>query len=106
MLRLLSSLCVALALFLSPMVMAGGVAMAQDSHAMTAGDGHCPPADEDSGEAKMDCMSACAAVPAVQPAFAALAPPPVATHIQRRHQLRFGVQPERETPPPRFAPAK
>lgn len=109
MLRLLSSLCVAMALFLSPMVMAGGgMAMAHDKPEMSAEVGHCAPApaDESSNEAKMDCMSACAAVAPIQPGVVAQAIGPTTAHVPPGHQVHVGVQPEGETPPPRTSPAK
>ncbi len=109
-LRLLSALLVALALFFAPLAMAndGGMAMAHTTAAEMGDSAHCmdmeEPADtrQDSGM-KMDCMSACSALPAVQPIVGErLAPVALATEAFTPKAL-IGIPPESETPPPRLS---
>ena len=111
MIRLFSSLLVAIALLLSPLTMANGAAMAMPGAAVAAvaesvADGHCAgkdaPADEEKAPAKASCASACAAVPAASPVFledAAVAPEAIGL---RGPQVLSGIHPEGETPPPRI----
>lgn len=111
MIRLFSSLLVAIALLLSPMAMASGAAMAMPGAAVAAvaesvADGHCAgkeaPADEEKAPAKASCASACAAVPAASPVFledAAVAREAISL---RGPQVLSGIHPEGETPPPRI----
>ena len=111
MVRLLSSIIVALALFLSPLAMASGSGMAM-SHPAAASTseaaGHCggseTPADDGKGPVKLSCASACAAFLPAGPAASDEAPadPAVLTHAGP--QLLVGVHPEGETPPPRMTP--
>ena len=110
-LRLISALLTALALFVAPLAMAsdGGMAMA---HATVSemGDmsGHCidaeaPSDSEQDSRMKMDCMSACSAIPAIQPVVGEqLAPVAPATEAFQPKAL-VGIPPESETPPPRFS---
>jgi hypothetical protein len=113
MARLLSSLMIALGLLLAPLGMANGAAAAMPHHGaamtMAAAEGPCAgmpaPADKErKADLKLSCASACAAfIPAVAPlaAHAGLAPDPAAPLLPRR---LAGLDPERETPPPRTAP--
>lgn len=112
MLRFLSALLVALALFFAPLAMANDGGMAK-AHTTTAGatsemSAHCmdmeEPADtqRDSGM-KMDCMSACSTLPAFQPIVGErLAPVALATEAFKPKAL-IGIPPESETPPPRLS---
>lgn len=109
MLRLFACLLAALALFFSPIVMAGGAAAAHvPSTASAMPDGHCSgsqaPADDQRADISGGCASSCAAF---QPAFPRIskeaadsrAVPPLPTH-----QSLAGIHPEGETPPPRMTP--
>ncbi len=111
MLRLLSSLIVALALFFSPLAMANGSGMAA-SHSAAAvqaeASGPCVDHDVPSGHEKsstdMSCASACAAVPGLSAIVAdevVMSSPEV---IMAGHQVLIGIHPEGETPPPRISP--
>lgn len=108
--RLVSSLLVALALLLSPLAMIGGFgqAMAHGTPTveMTMAD-HCadPSAPDDGAGAqwRMDCMSACAAVPAAAPALASgpdLLRAPAAASAPA---LLAGISGEGDDPPPRLS---
>lgn len=109
MIRFLSSLIIALALFWSPLAMAGGAGMAM-SHAPTtaASDtgGHCTgteaPSDEESAPSEISCASACAAFLPCGPIAASEAPPAQAVLTLLGPQLIAGIHPEGETPPPRM----
>jgi len=111
MLRLLSCLAAALALFFSPIAMSGGggMAMAHGAPAQAAQmDGHCGGGHDAPGEtrpdAKIGCASACAALePTGAPAAADFTPAPQPL-AQAAHQVLIGVHPEGETPPPRMTP--
>ena len=109
MYRLIASLLVALALFVSPLAMSSSAGMAMP-HAATLAqdDGHCAgesaPADEDGTPAKASCASACAAclsLGAISSEQAALAPVALAA---AGPQVLSGIRPEGETPPPRILP--
>lgn len=110
MFRIISALFVALAMFLSPVLMASGAGMAHAAPAaQTSGDDHCrgdsPPGDNQKPDMKMSCASACAAVPA---ATAAVAGPEVQSKglaAAPEPLILAGLAPERETPPPRTTPA-
>ena len=109
MYRLVASLLVALALFVSPLVMASGAGMAMPhAAALSQVDGHCAgeeaPADEDGAPAKGSCASACAAclsLGASSSAAASIAPLVIAANGP---QVLSGIHPEGETPPPRMTP--
>jgi len=109
--RLISAFLVALAMFLSPMLMAsGGAAMAHASAtSVTAEHGHCEdgkaPADKDRSHAKMSCASACAAFVAPSPDVSPKAAQAKAPTVAARLSALSGTFPERETPPPRAASA-
>lgn len=111
MIRFLSSLFVALALFASPLAMTSGAGMAMSSPTATAapaGGNHCaagdPASDQGDAPRELSCASAC---PAFLPAGAAAsdeAPAALAILTRFRHPLLMGIHPEGETPPPRMAP--
>ena len=110
MLRLFACLFAAMALFFSPIVMAGGgmAAAHVPTTASAMPDGHCSgseaPADDPQRDISEGCAGSCAAF---EPAFpripeeaaAKRAAPPLPTH-----QLLVGIHPEGETPPPRITP--
>lgn len=109
--RLLSSLLVALALFLASVGMSSdsGMAMAhRPSAEMTGMDGHCAgmaqPEDDgrDFGMA-MDCMSACSAIAPAQPGFDGRGRLVAAGIASIAPAMPIGIASESETPPPRFA---
>ena len=112
MFRLICAFFIACAMFLSPVAMAtgGGMAMA---HAATAADvgahGHCDeggvPAGKKKPDMKMSCASACAAFLAVVPTVAEQDAQPKSSLAIASSAFLLGVAPERETPPPRSAPA-
>jgi hypothetical protein len=109
--RLLASLLVALALFFSPLAMSsdGGMAMAHATAVEKTGmKGHCSqteaPDDSDpSTEQAMDCMSACSAVPPIQPMMMDGVDLPKTLPIAVKSATMAGIPPESETPPPRFS---
>lgn len=105
LLRLLSSLLVALAMLIAPVAMAGGAMAKPVTAAAAPADhfGHCDEAPEDERKAPvhMSCASSCAAMPAVQPQVPDLAAPaPAAPPLAPGNGLN-GIAPEAETPPPR-----
>lgn len=107
MMRLLSSLLVAMAMLFSPLMMTSGAGMAMPNAAAAVGAvDHCAgedaPAEHHQSPVKASCASACAAFPAV-----AALPPEQAPALEeaaedRGPQIFTGVQPEGETPPPRI----
>ena len=111
MIRLFSSLMIAIALFVSPVAMANGAGMAMPhavvtSEAQTAG--HCAdsevPSDEEKSRGEASCASACAAFPAIGPAYleeALPVRPPAAAGIP---QALSSIHPEGELRPPRITP--
>jgi hypothetical protein len=106
-LRLLSSLLVALALFLTPLAMTGGAAMAHGGTATSEMPGHCtdPAAGSDmdhGSKAKLQCMAMCAAVPAIPAAMAVHVAAPRVVLAMTAVPMRAGIAPDRDTPPPRF----
>ena len=111
MVRLLSSLFVALALFLSPLSMAGGSGMAM-SHPVTSAapdmEDHCAGSesstDEGKAPAKLSCASACAAFLPASPIASNEAPAERVALTLPGPQLLIGIHPEGETPPPRLSP--
>ena len=111
MLRLLSSLFVAMALFFSPVAMASGAAMAMP-HATPGGGNvsadHCAgdeaPADDNKSGFKLSCGSACAAVTPNDAVHSGEAHGTGAVLAMSGHQILTGIHPERETPPPRITP--
>lgn len=111
MIRILSCLFVALALFASPLMMANGAGMAM-SHATTnaAPDpaGHCSGDDTPSGQQdapiELGCASSCAAFLPDHPVAANEAPAALAVLALTRDNSLAGIHPEGETPPPRITP--
>jgi hypothetical protein len=110
MIRLFSSLLIALALFVSPLVMANGAGMTMPHAAATAEaqTSHCAdsevPSDEEKSRGEASCASACATFPAVGPAHPEEAPaarPAVAAGVP---QALSGIHPEGELRPPRITP--
>ncbi|HEX8214733.1 MAG TPA: hypothetical protein VF582_04585 [Allosphingosinicella sp.] len=111
MIRLLSSIFVALALFLSPLAMASGSGMAMSHPAPASAPeaaGHCAgsegPADEGKAHVKLSCASACAAFLPRGPVTSDEAPAARVVVAMSRPQLLAGIHPEGETPPPRMTP--
>lgn len=109
-LRLLSAILTALTLFFAPLGMSsdGGMAMAHARVETADVAGHCAgseqPSDSDQrSDMQMGCMSACAAVPAIQPAALAPAVPEPATTEAFHPRMLIGTCPESETPPPRYS---
>lgn len=109
MLRFLSSFFIALTLLVSPLAMAGvgGSALANaPSMRMMIADGHCaqnqPPPDDQSSHVQINCVTACAGIPAVEPIVADVVRPIRASAAPTGHPALFGVRPEGETPPPRI----
>ncbi len=104
MIRLLASMLAALALFLSPMVMANGAAVAQSSAQMgddCAAMHHSSP-DNQKSDVKMSC-AACVAIPAAPAGVGAQTIAPAPSNGVLPTQMLAGIRPESETPPPRFA---
>lgn len=108
MLRVLSSLLVAMALFLSPLAMAGGAGMAMPHAAVTAAGDHCAgteaPSDENDPAMEVSCASSCAAYPPLSPLPAEKPAALRAKLAIAKPQLLAGIHPEDETPPPRMTP--
>lgn len=111
MIRLLSSLFVALALFASPLMMADGASMAM-SHASADSApqeaGHCSgdetPSDQQDAPVEMGCATACAAFLSDHHVAVDEAPVALAVLALTRDHALPGIHPEGETPPPRITP--
>ena len=108
MLRFLSSLLVAMALFLSPLAMGSGAGMAMPHATATAAGDHCAggkvPSGEDDSSMKVSCASSCAAYPPFTPLPAEKSTTARARLGIAKPQLLAGIHPEGETPPPRMTP--
>ena len=111
MIRLLSSLLVAFALFASPLMMASGAGMAKSpasTEASSAVSGHCTedqvPSDEPHAPKKMSCATGCAAFLPDEGVEADAAPVGLAILTVPRARSLTGIHPEGETPPPRIPP--
>jgi len=111
MIRLFSSLLIALALFVSPLMMANGAAMAMPHVAATSEvqtGSHCAdsevPSDEEKSRGEASCASACAAFPAVGPADPEEAPAARTAVAAGVPQALSGIHPEGELRPPRITP--
>jgi len=109
-LRLLSAILTALALFFAPLGMSSdsGTAMAHATVETADMAGHCAgseqPSDSDQrSNMQMGCMSACAAVPAIETAPLEPAVPERATVEAFQPAMLTGISSESETPPPRFS---
>lgn len=112
MLRLFSSIFVALALFLSPIAMSAG---ATQAHAATAAtqdmSDHCAglgqPIEKSQSNTKHDmkpgCTVACAAIPATTPDAPARSLPLAACAVPAIASTLTGIAPEGATPPPRIS---
>ena len=108
MLRLVSALWVALALLVSPVVMAGTAHAAMPSMEMAsdhcADIGETQPSDKNMPGMDIACAIACTALPAAAPDLAAaVRPQPTAAPAERAGTLA-GIHPDSETPPPRIHP--
>jgi hypothetical protein len=108
MLRLVSALWVALALLVSPVVMAGTAHAAPPSMEM-AGDhcadmGEAPQSDKSMPGMDIACAMACTALPAAAPDIAAAATLQPTAALAPRAGTLAGIHPESETPPPRILP--
>lgn len=111
MIRLFSSLMIAIALFVSPLVMANGAGMAMPHVAVTSEaqtGSHCAdseaPSDEEKSRGEASCGSACAAFPAVGPAHPKEAPAARTAVAAGVPQALSGIHPEGELRPPRITP--
>lgn len=108
MLRLISAFWVALALLVSPVVMAGTAHAAAPSMEM-AGDhcadmGEAPPSDKSMPGMDIACAIACTALPAAAPYIAAAETLQPTAALAARAGTLAGIHPESETPPPRILP--
>ena len=111
MIRFLSSLFVALALFTSPLAMASGAGMAM-SHPMTTAApgaaGHCmggaPSSDQGDSPMELSCASTCPAFLPDGGEASDEAPAALAVLTLSHNPLLVGIHPEGETPPPRMTP--
>ena len=110
MFRLLASLSVALALFFSPLVMSGDRGMAHAATIETpAMGGHCADSSESQKgqrqgpEALLDCTSICSAIADAQPDRLDVDVLLAAATEAVRPPFLGGIDPESETPPPRFS---
>ena len=107
--RLIASLLLALALFLSPLAMgtSGGAVMAHPAMSQIdegcAGSHHTSPDDQKS-DMKTNCAIACAALPGSPARLREQAPAPKGETIRGAAQSLTGIWPEGETPPPRNPP--
>ena len=107
MFRFLSSLLVALALFVSPLSMLGGGGMAM-AHAPTVAEmgGHCedmPGGEEQDVKKALDCTSICSAMAAApSPLIQGSALAGAAAEPERQDMLA-SIAPESEKPPPRIS---
>jgi hypothetical protein len=111
MLRLLVSIMVALGLFASPMLMAGGAAAARTSDAadqVAAHEGHCDqtrPDGEDRGTPQdLACSGICSAFLVAAPALADLELRRVPVTGRAGPAKLSGLELGHDPPPPRFAP--
>ena len=109
MLRLISAFWVALALLVSPIVMAGGAAHAAAPSMAMASDhcadmGEAPPSDKSMPGMDIACAIACTALPAAAPYFAAAGALQPTAALAARAGTLAGIHPESETPPPRILP--
>ena len=111
MLRIFSTLLLAIALLLSPLAMGGGAAHAMTTETSSAAaavhcaeDGAAPQQEKDAPKANVGCAVSCAALPAAAPPTRDQAPPQPAQLAAMAHRLLSGIEPEGETPPPRIAP--
>ena len=109
MLKLLSLMVAAMALFLSPIAMMSGSSMAK-THGTAASsssvDGHCSGSSQDHDEGsgmEAGCVMGCAAVTGSDPSVPAQSALSVKVS-PAPHQFISGIFPEGETPPPRNTP--
>src|SRR5690606_16066229 len=107
MMKLLSSLLIALAMLVSSVSMASGNATAmphQGAMEMASVAGHCAgsesSSDRKSPEPGMHCAALCAAFPAIAPFIEQRDQPPKTLHPLVGQQDLAAITLERETPPP------
>jgi TPP-dependent trihydroxycyclohexane-1,2-dione (THcHDO) dehydratase len=108
MLRAFALLAAAIALFVSPILMAGGgAAIAHAPAEMPMVLGHCdmPMGNRDAGKTamKLDCAAACSAIPARAPVLTAIVAPMPNQPLPIGVTMRDGLRPSHELPPPRPA---
>ena len=105
-------LLAALALFFAPLAMAGSAGAAAPhlpaasaaSHETHCGGDQAPQDEKGSKKRMAGCVSACSALPAVEPRMGGLALPVEGAVRLAMHQILVGIAPEGETPPPRITP--
>lgn len=109
--RLLSSLLIALAMFVSPVAMASGSAAAMPHGSVmeaVAAAAHCAeteaPVDRETPEPGMSCIATCAAFPALPSIIHDPFRPAKALHPVTEQQHLATIAIEGETPPPRMTP--
>lgn len=104
--RRLTFLLAAFALLMAPLAMiGGGAAMAHAPAASSAMD-HCAGMDGSSPDqpaAGIDCLIACAAIPALSPRIEGRVVAPAPLPISPPAVAGSGLDPEAETPPPRIS---
>jgi hypothetical protein len=106
--RFLLSIAALFALIVAPIGMVGGAAVAMGHHQPQAAAGHCagsPASDHrgDSDRTAIDCMIACAGLPAIPPSTLAAMAPAAADPEQVPPAFLHGLRPEAATPPPRIS---
>ena len=105
--RRLFPLLLALAMLLAPLTMLGGGAATAMPHDTMASMDHCAGMDEPSQDrpgADIDCMMVCAAVPPpLAPRLDSHTVAPAALPHFAVATAPHGLDPEAETPPPRFS---
>ena len=111
MMKLLSSLLIALAMLVSSVSMASGTATAmphQGAMEMASVAGHCAgsesPSDRKSPKAAMHCAVACAAFPAIPPLIEQRDRPTKTLYSIVGQRYLAAITLEGETPPPRMTP--
>ncbi|WP_129791345.1 hypothetical protein [Sphingosinicella sp. CPCC 101087] len=106
--RYLLSIIALFALLVAPIGMIGGTAMAMPHHQPQAAAVHCAgaPAPDHRGDedrTAIDCMIACAGVPAIPPSAPSAVAPAAVSPDEAPLRSLHGLQPEAATPPPRFS---
>ncbi|WP_156415198.1 hypothetical protein [Sphingobium baderi] len=111
MMKLLSSLLIALSMLVSSVSMANGNIAAtshQGAMQMASMAGHCAgsdsPSDRKSPEPGMHCAVACAAFPAIAPLIEQRDQPTKTPHPVASQQHLAAITLKGETPPPRMTP--
>lgn len=108
MFRLFLLIAAVFGLFLAPVGMANGAAIASASVVGSSDHvAHCAgedPQEDRSSEEMIGCVSACSALPALEAPYTPLAKKETAKAQLPTHQLLLGIYHEGETPPPRITP--